>query len=344
MKFLSRLFSKNTEDYLAKGANLLAAERFFDARTTLEEGLRRHLENDAHGANDEVAIEFAAKIALANRELSSLNICEAEGAIRQGLLKKALEHLELAKTLTNDTVLREKADKLLESVTENAGTEKVNHVPSGGCGSCSSKGHEASSDAVLEEPDMDLLDYYDLLIRQLPAEMYKRYKGLGEEFAYFYIASSRDEHDKALALLDEWYKKDFSDIYQYEKGKVLYRIGKVEQAETCFLDAIRLEEANSLAHLGLALLYMDAGRLDEAAVRLDQMIARTMIPEQTHLLRGEVCMMAGDAAGAMDIFAGLLQSPVAKPAAERLHHILLESGRHQEAALVFKKYLGGCCH
>ena len=344
MNFLSRLFSKRTEDYLAKGDDLLASELFFDARTTFEDGLRRHLEKSAPVESDELAGMFGVRIAAANRGLASVNICEAECAIRQGLLTKAREHLELAKTLTDDAVLREKAEMLQASLQEITGVEDEQDQPSGGCGSCASKGHGSPVDAVLEEPDMAPMDYYDLLIRQLPAEMYKRYTGLGEEFAYFYIASSKDDNENALVLLDEWCKKDHDDIYLYEKGKVLYRLGKVKPAETCFLDSIKTNNDNSLAHLGLALLFMDTGRLDEAAAQLDEMISRTMLPEQTHLLRGEVCMMAGDTAGAITIFGDLLRSPVAKPAAERLHHILLENGRHQEAVMIYKKYLGGCCH
>lgn len=343
LKFLTRFFSKSSEDLLAKGDTLLAAERWFEARTAYEDGLQRHL--SAEGSDsDALGAKFTAGIASANRELAKLNLAEGEHALAQGLTAKARDHLELAKSLTDEVSLREKADALYAGIMSQAVPPSHSHHGGGGCGSCGTKGHGSPSDAVSEDPDMDESDYYDLLIRQLPAEMYKRYAELGQEFACCYLAASREENQQALKLLENWFTGSERDIYLYEKGKILYRTGAVPQAETCFREAITIEPSNSLAHLALSLLLMDAGRLEEAAESLDRMIDADMLGEQTLMLRGDVCAMIGDVQGATRIFGELLSTPAAKPAAEKLCHLLHEQGREHEAAMVFKKFLKGCCH
>jgi tetratricopeptide (TPR) repeat protein len=158
-----------------------------------------------------------------------------------------------------------------------------------------------------------------------------------------YLAASRDDHEKALVLLNEWYKGIDADIYMYEKGMILYRLGRVTESESCFRDAILQNAANPLPRLSLALLLIDGQRLDEAGLLLDVMIADDLLPGQAHMLRGDVALLGGDLEGALNRFAMLLTTPFARQAAEKLYEILLQSGRDQEAAAVFKKYLGGCC-
>lgn len=344
MAFLSRLFSKKADDYLARGDRYFESHSFFEARTAYEDGLQRHLSGKDAETADEIGEMFRAKIALANRALAGLNIAEAVHAIDRGAHARAVEHLDLAKTLTDDLDLREKAEKLLANLEENTNdTNKL--APSGGsCASCASKEPDAQADAHDEDPNLSPLDYYDLLIRQLPGEMYNRYAGLGEKFAYAYLAASKDEHAEALALLEEWHDGSSGDIYRYEKGMIQYRLGKTRDAEASLHEAVAENGANPLPHIGLALLLIDGGRLDEAAERLDAMIAGELLPENARMLRGDTCQLAGDTDGAISHYGMLLSTPFARLAAEKLHDVLIQCGRHQEAAAVFKRYLGGCCH
>ncbi len=344
MAFLARLFSKKADDYLAKGDRYLASHCFFDARTAYEDGLQRHLGGKDAEPADDLSGTFRAKIALANRALAEANIAEAEHAIDRGAHAKAAEHLDLAKTLTDDPDLREKAEKLLATLVENTNdTNKLAHS-GGACASCAATKPETRAAARYEDPDLSPLDYYDLLIRQLPGDMYSRYAGLGEKFAYAYLAASRDDHAEALALLEEWGNGSSDDIYWYEKGMILHRLGNTQDAEASLHAAVAENPGNPLPHLGLALLLIDGGRLDEAVERLDAMIAREILPENARMLRGDTCRLAGDADGAIGHYGTLLSTPFARPAAEKLHGVLLQCDRQQEAAAVFKRYLGGCCH
>jgi tetratricopeptide (TPR) repeat protein len=347
MSFISRLFFKNTDGFLKKGDSLFSDQRFFEARRFYEDGLHFYLGKDCGKETDSTAALFRSKIAQANRELAGVNIAEAEHAIGRGDVSKAVEHLELALSLTDDVVLRAASEKLLTTLVDHpteAAKSDLFSSPIIGCGACDSTEQDMLPATSGEETGLSRQDYYDLLIRQLPAGMYARYADLGDNFINLYLAASHDKHEKALNLLEEWYKGSDEDIYWYEKGMILHRLGNVGESEVCFRTASRCNAVNPLPRLGLALLLCEGQRLDEAAEQLDAMIAEDMIVEQALMLRGDVSMLAGDVEGAIERYGMLLSTPHTRPAAEKLYELLIRSGRKQEAAVVHKKYLGGCRH
>ena len=346
MGFISRFFSKSADDYLAKGDALFDTQCFFESRTIYEDGLQKYSGKGDVKNNDSTTDLFNSRIAKANKALAEMNISEAESAICRGAVEKAVEHLELAKSLSNDLSILEKAGQMLASLDEKTRPDDslAANCPTGSCQSCGVDELEMSSDVIDDALDISPQDYYDLLIRQLPDEIYTRYTRFGDDFASMYLAASRDNHEKALDLLEEWYKGTDADIYWYEKGKILYRLGRTAESEACFRDATRHNAANPLPRLSLALQLMDALRLDEAGLLLDAMIDEDVLSGQALMLRGDVALLSGDLEGALNRFAMLLTTPYVHQAAEKLHEILLQTGRNQEAVAVFKKYLGGCRH
>jgi tetratricopeptide (TPR) repeat protein len=192
--------------------------------------------------------------------------------------------------------------------------------------------------------DLDPLVHYDLLIHQLPEEMFERYSHLGEDFAYMFIAASHDQHEQAFELLEKWFNGSDRDIYSYEKGKILHRLGRISESETYMLESIVENVHNPLPHLGLALLYIDSNRLEDAARQIDTMIAANIFTGQALMMRGEVFELSGDLDGAIRQYGSLLETPLARSAAEKLHEILIACNRQPEAAHIFKKYLGKCQH
>jgi len=347
MSFISRLFSKSADNFMKKGDSLYDDQRFFEARGFYEDGLHFYLTKESGRETDSTAALFFSKIGQANRELAKTNIVEAEHAIGRGAVSKAVEHLELALSLTDDATLCATCKKMLASLSD-ASVETPRpepaHVPKLGCGACGSTGQSEQFDVSNDENNLSRQDHYELLIRQMPDEMYRRYAGLGNDFIDLYLTANRDEHEKALNLLEEWYKGSDEDIYWYEKGMMLHRLGSAGESEVCLRNASRCNTANPLPRLSLALLFCETRRLDEAAEQLDAMISEGMIVEQSLMLRGDVSVLAGDTEGAIERYGKLLSTPYARPAAERLHELLINTGRKQEAAVVYKKYLGGCQH
>lgn len=344
MGFFDSFFLRKPQDYLAKGEKYMAAGSYYEARCVFEEGLA-----SSNGKQEfaHLVEAFNQHICSANNSLALLNVDEAVHALAEGKREKAREHLELAKTLTSDPVVREKADLLIISYDE-----KINDTkglePNASCSSCSScsphddGGHDAG---VPDGGDLDPHIHYELLIHQLPEEMFQRYSGLGEDFACMFIAASRDEHCTALELLEAWHSDGHNDdIYWYEKGKILHRLGKTAESEKCFHGAIACNSENHLPYLGLALLLLDESRFDDAADLLDVMITGNIYAGQATMMRGEIYQITGNFDQAIETFAPLLTTTLSKAAAEKIYEILQLQNRHAEAAAVHKQYLKSCSH
>lgn len=340
MNFLKKLFVRKPEDFVSKGDALLIAGSFYEARLAFEDGLNC-CGNDPD--LESLKNQLLSKIKDANRLLAQLNIEEAQHALSRGTHDKAIEHLELAKTLTDDSGIREKAEHLLSELIEKPNDQAV-LAPASSCSSCSSCTDETHTSLNEVDNTLDTDEHYQLLIHQLPEELYDRYSKLGEDFAYMYIAASHDQHDDALKLLESWFGGSDRDIYFYEKGKILHRLGKVAESEVCMRDAIREMPANPLPHLGLALLYMEENRLVDAAHQVEAMISANIFTGQALMMRGEIFELSGDAESAIRQYGSLLETPLARSAAERLHGLLIAADRQPEAAHIFKQYLGKCQH
>lgn len=340
MSFFSKFFSKSPEDLLTKGDRFLDAERFFDARTCYEDGLQNCSDEALTGITKEV---FKERIDRANLKLAELNLCEAESAFSRGDSDKAIDHLELVKTLTYDACIREKAEKLLKYFTDSGGNT-IEPATSSSCTSCSHTKADDCDGSSSVDDSLHPLEYFELLIRQLPEELYQRYSNLGEDFAYAYVAACQDNHAEALSLFDKWSGSLNRDIYYCERGKVLHRLGNQLEAEQHLRESIILNRANSLSWLNLALLLIEGSRFEEALQVLQEMISENLMAEQAMLLRGEILESAGNLNEAVEQYSSLLKTQYARSAAEKLYGVLVKVGRLGDAELILKQFLGKCSH
>jgi tetratricopeptide (TPR) repeat protein len=341
VKILSRLFSKSPTDLLAKGDNYFDSDRYFDARTCYEDGLQKCSDDGSPGNQREI---FKERITRANLKLAELNLAEAEFAFSRGDSGKAIDHLDLLKTLTYDICILEKAEQLLKDHSD-SGDNSMEAETSSSCATCSQIQVDDYAGSQYADETLHPLEYFELLIGLLPENQFQRYSELGEDFAYAYVAACQDKHSEALSLFEKWSVPDSCrDIYYCERGKVLHRLGNELEAEQQLRRAIQLNDQNYLAWLNLALLLFDGGRLDETMGVLDFMISKNMMAEQAMLMRGEILESTGNLDEAIDQYSSLLTTQYARSAAEKLHGVLLKSGRHRDAELVFKKFLAKCGH
>jgi tetratricopeptide (TPR) repeat protein len=344
LNFISRLFSKSPSDLLAKGDRYMKSDSFFDARCCYEDGLKLSTGEDAGGASKTV---FSERIDTANRKLAERNLHEAEFAYSRGDSAKAIDHLELVKTLTYDQILREKAEMLLLNFSQphsDHGEQIDTSSCTSSCTSCTDSSSSDGADSMYSDESLPLLEYYELLIQQLPADQYQRYAQLGEDFSEAYVAASRDQHQEALSGFQNCFDTLPHDIYWYEKGKVLHRLGNDREAEQHLRKAVQLNSTNSLAWITLALVLRESNRFQDALTAIETMVAEHIMPEQALLLRADIFEATGDHEGAVNQYVELLQTPYARAAAEKLYAILLEIGRQSDAAVIFKKYLNKSCH
>lgn len=318
----------------------MESDSFFDARTCYEDGLQLCAGKDSDIDLHDI---FVGRIETANQKLAELNLREAEFAYSRGDIVKAIDHLELVKTLTSDPELREKADSLLLRYEPTNEVQEV-HVSSSSCSSCKGSSSSDQPENVHLDDSLPLIEYYELLIQQLPLDQYHRYAELGEHFAGAYVAASRDEHSVALLGFENCVDTLPHDIYWYEKGKVLHRLGKDLEAEKHLRTAIQLNNSNSLAWIVLAHLLRENGRFQDALETVDSMVVNNIFPEQALLLRADIFEATGNHEGAVNLYVELLQTPYSRAAAEKLYGILMEIGRENDAAVIFKKYLNKSCH
>lgn len=341
MKFLSRLFSKSPADLLVKGDSFLDSERFFDARTCYEDGLLRCRDDDSQGSQAKI---FRERIDLANLKLAEINLTEAGFAFARGDSEKAIEHIELAKILTDHPGIQEQVAKMLAEHPDSP-DDSAESSNSSSCGSCSHIQVDDHPGSQYDEGSLHPLEYFELLVSQLPEEQRQRYSKLGEDFAYAYVAACEDRHAEALALFEKCDPSESErDIYCCERGKILHRLGNEPEAEEQLREAIRINALNSLASLNLALLLIESGRMEEAMLTLDSMISGNMMAEQAKLMRGEILELTGRLDDAITEYSSLLATQYARSAAEKLHPLLVKAGRNNDAAQVFKRFLAKCGH
>jgi tetratricopeptide (TPR) repeat protein len=340
VNFISRWFSKSPSDLLAKGDRYMESESYFDARTCYEDGLKLC---SGDGSDGDLKAAFPERIDVANCKLAERNIDEAEGAYSRGDIKKAIDHLELVKTLTYDHVLREKTESLLR-IYSLSSDDHQKPVRMSSCNSCAGSSGGECADVPPSDDSLTPLEYYELLIQQLPGDQYLRYSELGENFACAYIAASRDEHHEALSGFEKCSGTLPQDIYWYEAGKVQHRLGNDSEAEKYLRTAVHLNPANSLAWLNLALVLQENSRFQDAVTIIEKMVAARIMPEQALLMRAEIFEATGDHEHAVNLYVELLQTPYARASAEKLYVVLMEIGRTDDAAVIFKKYLNKSCH
>lgn len=341
--FFSSFFKKDYSKIKGKAESLFASGHFAEARSRYLDALAIINENNENVS--ELSL-LQGRIAAAGNRLAEMNIDEAEAALRSGNNLKAVENLQLALEMADDVSLRQKAENLLQSsgVINQKPDDVTSDHKSHGCATCSTAGHK-TEDIHSDIPDtLTPSERFQLLINTLPGDLPKRYSELGEKFASAYLFAYDDNFNEADRLFNEILTSGESDIVLYEKGILHFRAGDLSGCEKLFKYSLTLNGSNPLAHLGLAQLYADTKRFDEASEILSTMMQADILPEQSLIMQGDIYTAQGFYDKAMEIFTPALENPVLKKtAAERLVHLLNAQGRETEAAYLAKTYLKGCC-
>lgn len=338
--FFSKLFRKDAASCLEKGEKLLAAGRFAEARLVLEDALERIDASAPEGAT--MAAVIREKMVVTGNRLAEMNLQEAEHCLRSGDIAKADEHLNLSLDLADDVTIRDKAQKLLASL-ETETPHVHHHGKKGGCGGCGGSGSQHSE---MIEPGDDGLsdrDRFELLVRPLPGDLPERYAALGEEFAAGYLAAHGGDRETAARVFEQLLASDENDIFLYELAILSHQRGDGRRCEALLRRTLARNDANPLGNLSLVQLLTETGRFNEAVPLLESMVERGILPDQAGMFLGEIYRVRGESDRAIDQFSQLLSSPLKREAAERLAGLLEASGRSQEAAMVAKQYLKGCC-
>jgi predicted negative regulator of RcsB-dependent stress response len=336
----AKFFSKNCRHYLDKGDAYLCEERYADARHAFQEALRKAAGEKLGSA---IEIELAGKIALAGNKLAELNLIEAERAINCGDAAKATDHLQLVLDLSEDAVLRGKAQKLLQAKLP---VEQPQHTASKGhnCTSCATTAEKLPADEHVWDEQLSSEDRFNLLIQPLPGDLPERYFALGEKFAHSYLLIHDGNDAAALPTLEAMLAEGENDILLYETALIKYRAAKFKECEEYLRRAIICNGLNPLSYLALVHLLVEAGRFPETINILEWMLNNGIVIEQARVLLGDVHALSGNEEAALDHWSQALQfKGFARGVAEKIIPLLEKQGRNEEAAFLAKTYLKGCC-
>jgi tetratricopeptide (TPR) repeat protein len=217
------------------------------------------------------------------------------------------------------------------------------HSHGGGCGgSCGGHGGgepvDADSGSHLSEDERFLL-----LTGPLGPELAERYAALGEKFQRAYLMIQDDNDAGAFALLQEMLVSGENDVVIYELALIMYRSGRVHEAETLLKRSLTLNANNPLANISLVQLLAECGKVQEALGGANRMLELDVVADQALVMQGDLYQALGDQGNAMESWTKALNLPsVARSAAERLIPILDAQGRQNEAKFLAKTYMKGC--
>jgi len=339
MVFAKWFRRKSAADYVAEGERLLGAERHVDARLVFEDAL----EAMRSGAHPDPALEAKVleKLVDIGNRLAALNLEEAEHALQAGNAAKARDHAELALAQAEDGEIRQKAETFMRAFAGSPDTEPA-PASAHACQGC----QPATGDNPAAGATADFLsveERFQLMVQALPGDLPERYRSLGEKFAYSYVAIHEGDDAAGLGTLMELAAQGENDIVLYELALIHHRRGDDRECERLLRRAVALNPANSLGALGLVELYCETARPAEAVVILERLLVEGQIPDQAHLILGNIAAHQGDAPRALEQYTAALAYPsVGRAAAERLIPLLEEQGRSREAEFLYKKYCGGC--
>ena len=339
MVFTKWFRRKSAHDYFTEGERLLQADRLADARLACEDALAAV----RSGAEPDPALEAKVleKLVDIGNRLAALNLTEADHALVAGNVDKAREHAELALTQAEDVGIRQKAEQFMRAL-EGSPDRTPAPSPAHGCEGCKPATVEAQDNGSAAD-FLTVEERFLLMVQALPGELSDRYRSLGEKFAYTYVAIHEGNEVAAIPVLQELAAREDNDIFLYELALVRHRQGDIRESERLLRRTVELNPGNTLASLAFVQLLCEMERQSDAVVHLERLLAEDRIPEQAHLILGDIAANQGDASRALEEYTAAMAYPsAARAAAERLIPLLEEQGRSREAEFLYKKYCGSC--
>jgi Tfp pilus assembly protein PilF len=148
----------------------------------------------------------------------------------------------------------------------------------------------------------------------------------------FYI--SQKQTDRAIQRINT-ISDDHKKAFHYELIGLAYSAGgRLQDAETAYKKALRMEPNRADANVYLAAEYIQSGRFDEALQELDEMLKRNPFNASAYAAKGLISERQGKLEAAKKNYEEALKiNPNLASPANSLAYFLAEEGRDLEAAL-----------
>jgi len=281
MGLFGRLFGSRDDVPALRKA--IAQHRFADARLIAEEINVEALSSEERTEFDELRTE-------AGDRLARLNLEEGLGLQRSGDRVRALEHLELALEQAISSDLGKEVKKALKGIDKEPITPTaVKKATGSSCGSCA----PTPSTAPMSPDDGELPDFdsrIDLVLASYPADIAERYQSKSQQFKEAFLTAHEVDEATALKLLKQVPADEKDDLFDFEVGSLLGRLGKVPEAMKYLKMALNKNPDHLLAAETLITIQVSRKQGKEALARLEEMLAKGQDPSFCHAQLASVRM------------------------------------------------------
>lgn len=265
MGLFDKLFRSG--DGLAALRQAVRQERWADVRR-LGEGL------DLGKLPDEAAAEWRATLELAGDRLAEINLAEGEDCLRIHNLPRAREHFQLAASHACDPNLRARADELLaRHGGRPGGTIRAEPVATSCCAAGCAAAPEAVETAMDEGDELDLETRMELVLSSYPEDWRERYLHAAPAFKKALLLAHEGFDDAALAAFDALARDACDELFLFERGALLARMGDSVRGRQDLERAVARHDRHVLALELLVRLDLAEGRVEQAEGRLQGMLA-----------------------------------------------------------------------
>jgi tetratricopeptide (TPR) repeat protein len=278
---------------------------------------------------------------LAGNSLALVNLEEGEAFRRLGDEERAREHFGLALEQAGDLSLRERIATALQG--EESPPALAPRKDASSCSSCASAAPVL--DPIFEvEDDLDPQTRFELILASYPLALAQRYQNASSSVREAFLLAHAGRNDEALGCLEQIPEGERDDLFHFESGSLLARLGVVEPASQALERAAASPSLRIHAIEALINLQLMTGQEAKAHKRLQALLAQGEAPAFCHT-RLAYLLAQGDAAKALEHGRQALALGVAEPDLLRLVASILEKNGHLAEAEHLLSRLpgtGGC--
>ncbi|WP_459860135.1 tetratricopeptide repeat protein [Desulfuromonas carbonis] len=206
-----------------------------------------------------------------------MNLREAEAFLRAGDLERARDHLSLAESQAEDSLLLAEIRRIQEQSVadqkEVPPSSKAATDCSSGCGPGCAPGADPLPAPTVESSGLDLDTRLELCLGGYPEDLTERYLGLDEELKGAILLAHGGEDEAAMKAFGCLSEELRDEHFYYERGLVAARMGESEAALADLQHCLQLFSAHPFAGDVLVSLLLSSGHHQQADDLLTQLAA-----------------------------------------------------------------------
>ncbi|BCR05021.1 hypothetical protein DESUT3_20900 [Desulfuromonas versatilis] len=266
MSFLKRLFGGG--DPVAQVRRALDQKRWADA-LAIGEGV------NLAALDEERNKELAGLLEQAGDGLAELNLGEGEACLRGGDQVRAAEHFDLALQQARSQSLKSAVTAARERLGSTTAAAAVRTPPAspaahGSCADC--RPASATQEQLEDQDDLDTETRLELILASYPQELAERCHELSGTFLEAFLLAHEGREPEAMERFEQVAMGNRDDLFYFERGSLLGRLGQVDQACSDLERAAQLNPGHPLVLETLITLELTAGRDASAEARLRQLL------------------------------------------------------------------------